>query len=120
MTDKPKRKRSAVDKAFNTLRRYQGRKADAIFVCLLNRREDGSWETDASFRHWIKDLPPDQKNAMPPGVPGAVMSAVSSKPIQKHVGKILKNAATAVLTPHVGEGAATVIGDIIDNFTNEE
>ena len=120
MSDKPRRKRSAVDKAFNTLRSHEGRKADAVFVCRLYRREDGSWDTEGSFRHWIKDLAPDQKNAMPPGVPGAIMAAVTSKPIQKHVGKILKNAAAAVLTPHVGESAASVIGDIIDNFTNED
>ena len=114
------KKRSPVDKAFAALRLGRDRKADAVFVCRLYRREDGSWDTDGAFRHWIKGLDQEAKDALPAGVPGAIMGAVTSKPIQKHLGKLLKTAATSVLTPHVGENTAGIIGDIIRNFTSED
>jgi hypothetical protein len=120
VTDTPRKKRSPLDKAYIAMRKGEGRKADAVFVCRLYKREDGSWETDGSFRHWLKDLESEDKNALPAGVPGAVISAVSSKPIQKHVGKLLRNAASVVLAPHVGENTANMIGDIINNFTSKD
>ena len=121
MTDKPRKKRSPLDKAYIAMRQGdEGRKADAVFVCRLYRCEDGSWNTDASFRHWIKDLDPDDKSTLPAGVPGAVIGAVTSKPIQKHVGKLLKNATTSVLTHYVGEDVAAMAGDFIKNLTSKE
>ncbi len=116
----PKKKLSVVDKAISALRKFKERKADAIFVCFLYRDGEESWSSDGIFQHWVKGLNQDNKNALPPGVPGAVISAVSAKPIQKHLGRMLKTAATELLTPHVGENATGFVGKLIDNFTKED
>lgn len=113
--------RSPVDKAFSVLRKGQdGSKADAVFLCRCYLHQDGSWETVPIFRHWIKNLPEEEKNSLPRGIPGAIIAAVTSKPLQKQVGRMLSNAAKSILSPHVGEGASDLVGNIIDTFTRKE
>lgn len=118
---KPKDKKSPWERVWSILRKGpDGRdKADAVFVCRLYLQEDGTWETDASIRHWLKDLPPEQKTGIPAGIPGAVMKAVAAKPIQKHVGGILKNVASAMIESKFGPQAAQAASGIIDTFTED-
>jgi len=117
------KKKSLWDRVWSTLRSGPdgdtNGKADAVFVCRLYRQEDGSWETVASVRHWLKDLPTDQKNAVPAGIPGAIMKAVAAKPIQKHLGGILKNVASAFVESRLGPQAAQAASGIIDTFTDD-
>lgn len=113
--------RIPVDKAFSVLRKGEdGSKADAVFLCRCYLQEDGSWETVPIFRHWIKNLPEEERNSLPRGIAGAIIAAVTSKPLQKQVGRMLSTAAKSILAPHVGEGASELVSNIIENFTRKE
>lgn len=117
-----KTKKSPWERLWSLLRKgphADSGKADAVFICRLFRQQDGSWETDASIRHWCLDLPDEQRNGVPPGIPGAIMKAVAAKPIQKHVGGILKNVASAVIASKFGPQAAEAASGIIDTFTED-
>lgn len=120
-----KAKKSPWEKVWSALRkgpdaRTTDDKADAVFVCRLFRQEDGTWETEASIRHWVRDLPPEeQKGGIPAGIPGAIMKAVAAKPIQRHLGGILKNVASAMIESKLGPQAAQAASGIIDTFTED-
>jgi len=112
-----KRRVSIVDLAWATLRKGRQGKADAVFVFRFYAQEDGSWHTEGEFRHWL-EVDPEQANTILPGIPGAIIGAVSGFPIQKHVGKILL-AGAQQLTPMIGENAAMLATDILRNFTQK-
>lgn len=112
-----KRRLSLVERAWTALRKGRRGKADAVFVFRLYAQDDGSWQTEGEFRHWL-DVAPEQANTILPGIPGAIIGAVSGVPIEKHLGQLLQVAAQQ-LTPMLGEQAATMAGDILRNFTKK-
>ena len=47
------------------------------------------------------------------------MKAVAAKPIQRHLGGILKNVASAMIESKLGPQAAQAASGIIDTFTED-
>lgn len=110
---KPKRKRTALERAWSTFRKTIQGKADCVVVFQCTQNEDGTWDVDWAARHWCKDVPHDR---LPPGIPAAITTAIGSHTIARNIGGRAGPAAANFLSG-VGQQVA---GSIIDRIRGNQ
>lgn len=110
MSEQPKKKRSAFERAWSTFRKtLLGGKADCVVVFQCSINDDGSWEVDWAARHWLKEFPHDR---LPPGIPAAITTTLGSHTIARNIGGRAGPVA-ANLIQGLGQSIA---GSVIDQF----